>query len=489
MPEASTFAAEDAFRFGHILVRDAAYAGLAKRTRAELHERFAGWLEGARGGRRSEHEEILGYHLEQAAAYRYELGDTGDFERVAAQASARLATGGRRAMATGDLGAAANLLGRASDILPGGDPQRLALRLESIPALVETSQLDQAAAGLDEILAQATDGPLVLAARGWRGYVDAMRAAATFEDGRMAIQAWLAACEGRDDARGQATALGLLANMRFQVGRSDEAEDIWERAAEQAARCGDHRAEADALVWWLIAAHYGSTAVPLALERCEWVAKKPGATRKVKAVAMILRGVLAAMQGDIAGGREAVAHGRREMEELGLGSIGVQQAVDIEQLAGDHPAAEAILRPALARLASSGERARYSTDAGMLAASLYAQERFDEAEMYAERCRDTASLDDVASQNLWRGVLAKLRARAGSDVAAVELAEEAVALVAATDLLVEHGDRLVDLAEVHALAGRRGDAAVALDRAGALYSRKGNVVALAATRRRRAALA
>src|SRR4051794_20377104 len=75
VPEASKLAAEDAFRFGHILVRDAAYAGLSKRTRAELHERFADWLETARSSRVSEHEEILGYHLEQAARYLRELGD------------------------------------------------------------------------------------------------------------------------------------------------------------------------------------------------------------------------------------------------------------------------------------------------------------------------------------------------------------------------------------------------------------------------------
>jgi predicted ATPase len=41
----SSLAEADAFRFRHILIRDAAYAGIAKGRRAELHERFAGWLE------------------------------------------------------------------------------------------------------------------------------------------------------------------------------------------------------------------------------------------------------------------------------------------------------------------------------------------------------------------------------------------------------------------------------------------------------------
>ena len=52
---------DDALRFSHALIRDAAYAEIPKATRAELHERFAGWLEANRGK-----PELVGYHLEQA---------------------------------------------------------------------------------------------------------------------------------------------------------------------------------------------------------------------------------------------------------------------------------------------------------------------------------------------------------------------------------------------------------------------------------------
>ena len=65
---------DDAFRFRHLLIRDAAYEALPKASRAELHERFAVWLEG-RAPDLVELDEILGYHLEQAARYRAELGD------------------------------------------------------------------------------------------------------------------------------------------------------------------------------------------------------------------------------------------------------------------------------------------------------------------------------------------------------------------------------------------------------------------------------
>ena len=44
-PERSTLPGEDAFRFRHLLIRDAAYEAIPKELRAELHERFADWLE------------------------------------------------------------------------------------------------------------------------------------------------------------------------------------------------------------------------------------------------------------------------------------------------------------------------------------------------------------------------------------------------------------------------------------------------------------
>jgi class 3 adenylate cyclase/predicted ATPase len=72
----SSFAEEDAFRFRHILIRDAAYSGIAKSRRAELHERFADWLERTM----PEYEEIVGYHLEQAYRYREELAPAGKAE-------------------------------------------------------------------------------------------------------------------------------------------------------------------------------------------------------------------------------------------------------------------------------------------------------------------------------------------------------------------------------------------------------------------------
>ena len=101
-PERSTLAGEDAFRFHHILIQDASYQAIPKERRAELHERFAGWIEGHAGDRTLEYEEVVGYHLEQAHRYRTELGMTGaETDRVGARAAERLSRAGRRALARG----------------------------------------------------------------------------------------------------------------------------------------------------------------------------------------------------------------------------------------------------------------------------------------------------------------------------------------------------------------------------------------------------
>ena len=53
-PHRSIFPHEDGFQFRHILIRDAAYLGIPKASRALLHEQYADWLEQASGERARE---------------------------------------------------------------------------------------------------------------------------------------------------------------------------------------------------------------------------------------------------------------------------------------------------------------------------------------------------------------------------------------------------------------------------------------------------
>src|SRR5206468_7341846 len=109
---------EDAYRFRHLLIRDAAYDALPKATRAGLHRRFADWLE-QHGRSLVELDEILGYHLEQAALYLAELGRPDPV--LAERASGRLAAAGERMYWRGDRQAAHSLLRRATQLVEEPD--------------------------------------------------------------------------------------------------------------------------------------------------------------------------------------------------------------------------------------------------------------------------------------------------------------------------------------------------------------------------------
>jgi DNA-binding SARP family transcriptional activator len=127
-PDRALFAGEHAFRFRHLLIRDAAYDSIPKEARGQLHERYAIWLERKAAERIVEYEEIVGYHLEQAFRYRTELGPVDDAAReLARRAAQRLGAAGRRAFVRADAPAAVNLISRAAALLPANDPARVDL--------------------------------------------------------------------------------------------------------------------------------------------------------------------------------------------------------------------------------------------------------------------------------------------------------------------------------------------------------------------------
>ena len=148
-----------AYRFDHLLIRDAAYGGILKRARVALHERFVAWAERVNRDRdrETEYEEILGYHLEQAHGYLADLGPLDDHGRdLGRRAAARLASAGKRAFDRGDMPAAANLLRRASALLPAEDDDRLVLLPLLGEAYMEIGEFAWSTVFLDEAVEVAT---------------------------------------------------------------------------------------------------------------------------------------------------------------------------------------------------------------------------------------------------------------------------------------------------------------------------------------------
>ena len=141
-PDRAIVPGDDGFRFGHALIRDAAYDEIPKRQRAVLHQSYAAWLTSRLGD--DAPDEIIGYHLEQSYRYGAELAAADPV--VGERAAERLARAGEAAHARGDMHAAANLLSRAADLIPG-HPRRPALLAELGAALHASGEIERAAFG------------------------------------------------------------------------------------------------------------------------------------------------------------------------------------------------------------------------------------------------------------------------------------------------------------------------------------------------------
>jgi class 3 adenylate cyclase/tetratricopeptide (TPR) repeat protein len=485
-PEASPFSGEDAFRFRHILIRDAAYSAIPKESRADLHERLAEWIEERVADRAPEFEEIIGHHLEQAYRYRRELGATvRTVDSVARRAAGRLASSGRRALDRGDVPAAVNLLSRAVALLGPGDPDRIRVVPDLAQALTDHGELDEASEVLGEAL--AADLPEISAhaqlLQLWlRLYREPEGATRQIRD---AVEHLLPLFRDRGDERGMARTALLLVDVDWMAARYGAAEEGLKAVAAHAARIGDRRQEMVALTRMAAAVLYGPRSVEDALRRCAEIRDRAVGDRRVEAGLLQTEAQLAAMAGRFDGVRETIDRAVAILEDLGLSLLahsGLEVLGVVEMLAGDFLAAEAALRGAYERLERMRERGWLSTVGAELSRAIYAQGRYEEAERYANLSEELGASDDIATRVPSRGVRAKVAARRGEVERAQTLARQTVDLAMATDAPDLRGDAHLDLAEVLRLSGRTEEARATLEAAIQEFEAKGNVVSAARAR-------
>ena len=461
-PERAQLAGEDAFRFRHLLIRDAAYEALSKRMRAELHELFADWLD-ERGGP-VELDEIVGYHLEQAADYRHELGLTAD--DIAVRAGARLALAGRRALWREDRRAAAVLLERALRLT-----RPLELDVLLTADLAESVFVD-----------------------------DPLRAAELLEDA-----AERAAAEG--DPSGEAFARAIASYHRFNMGQHDtdeleraalaalpsleEADDhaalvhVWnalgvgvansrgrwadnvlasEQALEHSRLAGQQRT---GLFFLQLALVLGAIPADEALERLDRLLPETPDAYSLTNRAVLL-GMLDRFDEAVSLALEANAR----LRDVDGRRFGEARLAAIAEYLGEYEQAAEHRREAYEWLEEQGLLGYVSTFAPQLGRDLCILGRFEEAERLATRGRELALTEDVTAQALWRQVLARVHANRGEHAKAEALAREAVQIVERTDGLEMQGDALCDLAEALQAANRTAEAEAALRDALERYERK-----------------
>jgi len=484
-PDASLFPGDDAFRFRHLLIRDAAYQSMPKAIRAELHERFADWLAGAAGDRLAEFEEIVGYHLEQAYRLRADLGPVDDHGRLVAERGAeRLKTAGRRADERGDVPAAVNLLSRAAALLPSDAPARRELLPDLTRILGDQGDFARAEELVHEALGIArSTGDRRLECRiiVARAMLESHTTAKGFlqEDSLADVQAIVPTLEELEDEASLADAWGFIGLSHFWLGRSPAGQEALRRGLAHARAASDRRRELELLGWLALSYTAGPFPLGECVRRCESVLEEAGEDRRVESSVLNALGSFRAGQGRFAEARELCAKARSINEDLGHAVSVAGTSMfrgGVELLAGDPVAAERELRWGYEELDRMGEQGFFSTVAGQLACALVELRRYEEAEGVAKASEEAGSEDDFITQILWRTALAQVRSHQARFEEAERLGSEAVEIARRTDWIDSQGDALCTLAEVLSAAGRADEAAPHAREALRLYEQKEAVV-------------
>jgi len=472
------------YSFRHILIQQAAYRAIPKALRAELHHRYADWLEYVVWEPATERAEILGYHLEQAVRYLNELRPAeAQSNPLPRRAAAHLDRAGCAAHDRGDALAAVNLLARAAALLPSEDPALAPLYTSLGTALTEAGQLGKAKATLDSAQRIAAAG----SDEGQRAHarvqtlmlgLQADPNAAATEIAR-AIPGLHREFHRRRDELGLCRTLRLQAALDWNHSKSAHAEHAWRRAAEYARRVNDHRQLAEILGWLASAALWGPTPTPEGIRRCVNYLKEIGNHPRGQAMILLHLAGLYAMQDDFAAAYATLDRAKALFDTLGptMSAALTQPAALIAMLAGDPATAERHLRVEYESLDRMGEKEILATSAALLARAIAAQgpSRYDEATKLIRISGELGAAEDLLTQITGQGLAARILADRGQRAEAAALASSVGALAAQTDLLSFRADTLLDLAHVFAAAGCVPEAQAAATQALELYQRKANL--------------
>lgn len=456
------------WRFAHALVLEAAYRGLSKGLRAELHEQLADWLLDEDADQ-ADVEELVARHLERALHLREELGMRDERSAaLSARAGELFGAAGSRAFAALDFITARDLLGRAAVLLPERDPRRLDLLPNLGVALTETGRPEETetvlskaveqsrAAGSERDALRATIQ--LLSNRVYRSPTEAEIDAAVTE-----AEAAVDAFNLLDDDIGLAEAAIALEYLEFLRGSSARSHEWTLRALRHGLASGRFRESAQASADVVGTAVFG----PLPFDRFAALADErlfslDGPIPESAGHAMTAIGSLAA--GDGLGFGEHERRWRDVIDRNGLSWLGAAHGLvmaGVEIRVGNVERGERRLREARDVLTALGDIWWVSTLDSVLCAAVIAQGRTQEFLRLADSLEATGSVPDrqnVIQRSLMRSRALLLR---GSATDAEVAARRGLELVESTDLALDHVDSLMALADALDARGLTDEAAIA----------------------------
>ena len=421
--ERSTISGERAFKFKHVLIREVAYAGLSKGSRADLHRLFADWL-----GRHAGEElvEIRAFHLDRSTRLLAELDGSAPPELVE-EAAAALTKAGRRALSRESFTSARKLLVRAVELAPTVERRyfaaRAAWRLGDMIAVIV--EMEEVAAGA------AAEGDRRLQGRALTALAEAVLnqradAAAARELAERAIEVL---ADDDPDVRFEAfrAAAGVAAWLT-----DDDAFEHWAKLALEAARAAEHKGQEIQITMALAKAYIQrlelADAEPL-VDRIAELAEETGSVVG-RAMAWLARGTLENWRGNDAESAAAFTAARDLYHEIGNRSLEASATMMLGRRAaaqGDLAQAEKLLLEAVRTMKGLNDRSRLCEAQRSLAEVYVELGRLEEAERYALEARESVGPEDRVSLATTKVSLGVVRAAQGRLDEAEELMHAALA--------------------------------------------------------------
>jgi class 3 adenylate cyclase/tetratricopeptide (TPR) repeat protein len=420
----SSISGETAYRFKHALIREVAYAGLAKLARAQYHARFAEWLEERTG---DELVEIRAYHLDHAVQFLTEL-EGAPPEELAQEAAAALVKAAKRAIAREAYANARALGVRALELRPTLGARyvaaRAAWRLQDFATIqVEMPKVRDQARELGDTVAEA----LALTALGEA----ALKRDADVPRAQELVDSALALLGPEDDPVARFDALTVRATIGAWHGDMAEAVLFMERAYALAMDAG--RKDLQTIAAQVLAqTHIVSLELDeaeLLLMRALELAGESGSVR-ARFGATLSYGWFLAVKGELAAAETVFEEVRQTATELGV-EPGVASALmrlgEVAWHRRDYRRAEKLYREALKITATRGDRGVLPDLYASLAEALALQGKVDEAERLAIELEGMQRTDDVHFGVTLEMTRAAVRAAQGRDDEAEELYRSALA--------------------------------------------------------------
>ena len=425
----STIRGEEAYRFKHVLIRDVAYSGLSKSSRALLHRQMAEWLSGRPVA--DELVEIRAYHLDESAQLDRELSGT-VAPALAAEAAAALEQAGRRALAREANVVARRLLVRSVELHETLERRylaaRAAWRLTDIPTVMtEMRAVSEAARDAGE---RRIEGRALTTLAQASLFRDADPECARDLAGRALTLV------GADDDVGRFDALEVLGTASWWEGELDDVERLGIERLEIAERIDRLDLQCGALLELseVYNARLESERAYEPLRRAIALADASGSPT-TRGWALRASGRQAELEGRLVEAEALLEEARDLFTESGAAlTLGrtINRLASVAWEMNDLPRAEGLLRDAIRTLRPLGDRGTIVESERMLSQVLLLQGRVDEAERVALEARETVGPADVSSGSTTLLALGLVRAAQGRDEEAERLLRESDAILRPT---------------------------------------------------------